>query len=52
MIIIIIHKINRLRVIGEFGLRNKKEVWRVQYILARIRKAARDLLTLEKDDPK
>jgi len=41
-----------LKVIGEFGLKNKKEVWRVQYILARIRKAARDLLTLEKDDPK
>jgi small subunit ribosomal protein S9e len=33
-------------------LKNKKEVWRVQYILARIRKAARDLLTLDKDDPK
>jgi small subunit ribosomal protein S9e len=33
-------------------LKNKKEVWRVQYILARIRKAARDLLTLEKNDPK
>jgi small subunit ribosomal protein S9e len=41
-----------LKVIGEFGLKNKKEVWRVQYILARIRKAARDLLTLEKNDPK
>jgi len=33
-------------------LKNKKEVWRVQYILARIRKAARDLLTLEDNDPK
>ena len=33
-------------------MKNKKEVWRVQYILARIRKAARDLLTLEKNDPK
>ena len=41
-----------LKIIGEFGLKNKKEVWRVQYILARIRKAARDLLTLEKNDPK
>merc|ERR1711934_131867 len=41
-----------LKVIGESGLKNKKEVWRVQYILARIRKAARDLLTLEKNDPK
>ena len=33
-------------------MKNKKEVWRVQYILARIRKAARDLLTLEDNDPK
>jgi len=33
-------------------LKNKREVWRVQYILARIRKAARDLLTLEESDPK
>lgn len=33
-------------------MKNKREVWRVQYILARIRKAARDLLTLEESDPK
>ncbi len=33
-------------------MKNKREVWRVQYILARIRKAARDLLTLEENDPK
>ena len=35
-----------------YEVKNKKEVWRVQYILARIRKAARDLLTLERNDPK
>ena len=38
--------------IGQYGLKNKREVWRVQYILARIRKAARDLLTLEENNPK
>ena len=38
--------------IGQYGLKNKREVWRVQYILARIRKAARDLLTLDQNDPK
>merc|ERR1711942_54217 len=41
-----------LKLIGEYGLRCKKEVWRVKYSLAKIRKAARDLLTLEDKDPK
>ena len=41
-----------LRIIGEYGLRNKREVWRVKYTLAKIRKAARELLTLEEKDPK
>jgi len=36
--------------LGEFGLRNKREVWRVKYTLAKIRKAARELLTLEEKD--
>merc|ERR1712241_1462562 len=31
---------------------NKKEVWRVKYTLAKIRSAARDLLTLEEKDPR
>ncbi|CAG2116964.1 unnamed protein product [Medioppia subpectinata] len=39
-----------LKLIGEFGLRNKREVWRVKYTLAKIRKAARDLLTLDEKD--
>ena len=38
--------------IGEYGLRNKREVWRVKFALAKIRKAARDLLTLEEKDPR
>merc|ERR1712215_311219 len=41
-----------LKLIGEFGLRCKKEVWRVKYSLAKIRTAARELLTLEDKDPK
>merc|ERR1740137_377014 len=41
-----------LKLIGENGLRCKKEVWRVKLTLAKIRAAARDLLTLEEKDPK
>ena len=39
-----------VRVTGEYGLRNKREVWRVKYSLAKIRSAARELLTLEEKD--
>jgi len=41
-----------LKIIGEYGLRNKREVWRVKYTLAKIRKAARELLTLDEKDPR
>merc|ERR1712117_83615 len=41
-----------LKLIGEYGLRNKREVWRVKFALAKIRKAARALLTLEEKDPR
>merc|ERR1719488_128344 len=41
---------SELKIIGEYGLRNKREVWRVQYALAKIRTAARQLLTLEEKD--
>jgi len=41
-----------LKLIGVYGLRNKREVWRVKYTLAKIRKAARELLTREDKDPK
>merc|ERR1712098_936781 len=41
-----------LKLMGEYGLRNKREVWRVKFALAKIRKAARDLLTLEERDPR
>merc|ERR1712241_1107131 len=39
-----------LKLIGEYGLRNKREVWRVKFSLAKIRSAARTLLTLEEKD--
>ena len=41
-----------LKIIVAFGLGNKREIWRVKYNLAKIRKAARELLTLEEKDPK
>merc|ERR1711902_80500 len=41
-----------LKLIGEYGLKNKREVWRVKYSLAKIRSAARELLTLEDKDPR
>merc|ERR1740123_1825779 len=41
-----------LKLVGEYGLKNKKEVWRVKFTLAKIGTAARELLTLEEKDPK
>merc|ERR1711934_1235095 len=41
-----------LKLIGEYGLKNKKEVWRISKQLSKIRSAARELLTLDKADPK
>merc|ERR1719512_376450 len=38
------------KVIGEYGLKNKREVWRVQFALAQVRTAARTLLTLDEKD--
>merc|ERR1712110_113978 len=39
-----------MKIVGEYGLKNKREVWRVQYALAKIRSAARTLLTLDDKD--
>ncbi|KAL6757083.1 ribosomal protein S9 component of cytosolic 80S ribosome and 40S small subunit [Haematococcus lacustris] len=41
-----------LKLVGEYGLRNKRELWRVQVVLSKIRNAARTLLTLDEKDPK
>ncbi|KAK2076637.1 40S ribosomal protein S9-2 [Prototheca wickerhamii] len=41
-----------LKTVGEFGLRNKRELWRVQLVLSKFRSRARELLTLEEKDPR
>jgi ribosomal protein uS4 len=41
-----------MKLIGEFGLRAKREIWRVQMALSKIRTAARTLLTMDEKDPK
>merc|ERR1711992_58351 len=41
-----------LKLVGEYGLRNKREVWRVKLAVAKVRKVARTLLTLDEKDPK
>ena len=41
-----------LQLAGEFGLRNKRELWRIALILSKIRRAARELLKLDEKDPK
>eukprot|EP00850_Spirogloea_muscicola_P010094 SM000058S18524 [mRNA] locus=s58:375010:376326:- [translate_table: standard] len=41
-----------LKIVGEYGLRAKRELWRVQYALSRIRKNARELLTLDEKNPR
>ena len=41
-----------LKLLGEYGLRCKREIWRVQLVLAKMRKAARELLTLDPKDEK
>ncbi|KAG9592766.1 hypothetical protein KCU86_g21297, partial [Aureobasidium melanogenum] len=32
---------SELKSVGEYGLRNKREIWRVQLTLSKIRRAAR-----------
>merc|ERR1712134_113205 len=44
--------LSELKVVGTYGLRNKREAWRVQLTLAKLRKAARELLTLQEGDPR
>ena len=41
-----------MELIGKYGLKTKKEIWRLNLALTRIRKAARKLLTLEEKDPR
>ncbi|GJJ13109.1 hypothetical protein Clacol_007359 [Clathrus columnatus] len=39
-----------LKLAGEYGLRNKREIWRIALILSKIRRAARELLKLDDKD--
>ncbi|KAK0526577.1 ribosomal 40S subunit protein S9B [Tilletia horrida] len=41
-----------LKLAGEYGLRNKREIWRISLVLSKIRRAARELLKLDDKDPK
>lgn len=43
---------HELKLAGEYGLRNKTEIYRVAFTLAKMRKAARELLTLSERDPR
>ena len=38
-----------VKIIVEYGLKNKREVWHAQYALAKIRTAERHLLTLDEN---
>merc|ERR1711904_406504 len=40
-----------LKILGQFGLKNKREIWRVRLALAKIRSTARVLLTKDEKDP-
>merc|ERR1719247_3434445 len=40
-----------LQMIGTYGLKTKREIWRVGLILSKVRAVARRLLTLEERDP-
>eukprot|EP00992_Anisonema_acinus_P010064 TRINITY_DN6288_c0_g1_i2.p1 TRINITY_DN6288_c0_g1~~TRINITY_DN6288_c0_g1_i2.p1 ORF type:complete len:197 (+),score=40.17 TRINITY_DN6288_c0_g1_i2:75-665(+) len=41
-----------MKLCGEYGLRCKREIWRVQLVLAKMRSTARQLLTLPESDMK
>merc|ERR1712159_898247 len=42
---------SELKLIGTYGLKNKREIWRVRLALAKIRATARTLLTKDEKDP-
>lgn len=41
-----------LKLAGEFGLKNKREIYRIGFQLSKIRRAARELLTRDEKDEK
>merc|ERR1712146_278360 len=40
-----------MKIIGQYGLKNKREIWRVRLALAKMRSTARVLLTKDEKDP-
>lgn len=42
--------LEELKLIGEYGLRNKRELWRAESILRKYRKIARSLFVLSEED--
>jgi len=40
-----------LKLCGEYGLKNKREIWRVSKALSNVRNSARDFLTKPENDP-
>jgi small subunit ribosomal protein S9e len=43
---------HEMKLMGEFGLRCKREIWRCQLVLSKCRATARSLLTLDPKDPR
>lgn len=43
---------SELKLAGEYGLKNKREIYRISLVLSKIRRAARELLKLDEKDPK
>ncbi|KNC53287.1 30S ribosomal protein S4 [Thecamonas trahens ATCC 50062] len=43
---------HEMQIIGKYGLKNKREVWRAKLQISKFRAAARNLLTLDEKDPK
>merc|ERR1712072_85561 len=43
---------SELKLLGTYGLKNKREIWRVRLILSKVRATARSLLTMDEKDPK
>jgi len=41
-----------MQLIGEYGLKSKREIWRINRVLSKLRTAARHMLTLDEKDTK
>merc|ERR1712046_37450 len=43
---------HELQLLGTYGLKNKREIWRMGLVLSKVRAVARTLLTMEEKDPR